>query len=130
MDECSRRWLYQPSIQRIRFAAGVGTRGPAAPVGVLTLQRSEERLRCGVVPAHPGRTHRLHDTVTVAEFAELGRGVLRSAVGVEHDTGVDSATPCCDRGIECVGDEFGAHVISNGPADHSPKQYRSMTVAK
>ena len=52
---------------------------------------------------------------------------LRSAIGVEYGTG--QTTPHRVSGCECVGDEFGAHVVSDRVPDHPPRK-QSMTVAR
>jgi len=40
----------------------VGSGLPAAPVHELTLERAEKRLGRSIIPAHPGRAHRLDHT--------------------------------------------------------------------
>src|SRR5215204_7526499 len=104
-----------------QFAAGLGPGGPAPAVSVFTLHGPEPALSDAVVPAHPGRAHRLHDTVGVAQLSEGRRCVDRPAVAVEHDAG-DMAAPRSDGHGERVGDEFGAHVIGGGPADHPTRE--------
>src|SRR5215207_5261977 len=97
--------------------AGLGPRGPALTVSELSLEGPEEALRGGVVPAHPGGAHRLDHAEAVAQLTEFGRGVLTATVGVE-DHPVDVAATGGHRGLQGVGDEFGAHVLGERPADH------------
>jgi len=59
----------------------------------------------------------LGDAVVVAQLTELFGGVLRAAVCVEHDP-IDIAAASPDRHCQRVGNEFGAHVVCDGPADH------------
>src|SRR5680860_577642 len=70
---------------------GGGSGGEGSAVVHLVLQRCEERLGCGVVPAHPGPADTGPDVDAPAVLGEVGRRVLASTGGVEHRTGVEAA---------------------------------------
>src|SRR5215211_6229514 len=65
--------------------AGLGPGGEAPTVDEFPLEGSEERLRGAVVEADPGGAHRLAHAELFAALAVLGRGVLTTPIGVEHD---------------------------------------------
>src|SRR6478735_7776718 len=48
----------------------IGSGGPAPAVSELSLHRAEPALGDRVVPTHPGRAHRLHDAVELAQLTE------------------------------------------------------------
>ena len=100
-----------------QITARIGSGGPSPAVSELAFHRAEPALSDRVVPAHPSRSHRLHDTVVLAQLTEGSRRVDRPSVAVKDQT-VDVAASDGDGHGERVGAEPGAHLIRCGPADH------------
>ena len=82
------------------------------------VESAEKRLGGGVIPTHPGPSHRLCDAISPAQLSgspELG---LAAAVGVEyHTSNLSAAGP--DRFAQRISDERGFHVRCHRDADHS-----------
>ena len=66
------------------FVLGLAPGFELLPVQPLDLQRPEQRLAAGVVPAVPAPTHRGHDAVLFERIAEVLTRVLAAPVTVEH----------------------------------------------
>lgn len=101
-----------------------GEDAPAAAGGVavvvgalesLAFQGCVEAFAGGIVGAGVDRAHRPGDPELVAEAGEGPGTVLRPVVGVEY--GAVQAAAGRGSHPQCVGDQAGAHVVGDGPAD-------------
>ncbi len=101
--------------------AGLSSGCEYSPVNEFFLQRGQDRVGGGVVPAHSGAAHRLGYSVTVAQVGELVRGVLGAPIGVEHDPDdVTAAGP--DRFAEGVTDQGGTHMGRHRHPQDAPRR--------
>ena len=92
---------------------------PGPGVDEFFLVRREEALRDGIVIADTGPAQRAADPVPPAEAGEIVRRVLRAAIGMEDDLAFRPALFEGHR--QGVGDQLGAHVVSDRPPDHPPR---------
>lgn len=53
----------------------------------LVFQACKKRLGHGIVPAHAGAAHRLSDAVISAVLTKLLRGILRSVIRINPNSG-------------------------------------------
>ena len=97
-----------------RGTAGSAT-APAPRARCSTKMGCVEAFAGRVVGAGPDRAHRSGDPELIAEIGEGPGSVLGSVVGVEH--GAVQATAGRGWHPQCVGDQTGAHVVGDGPAD-------------
>ena len=86
----------------------------------LGLQRREEALGDGVVPAVALAAHAADDAGGDQRLAVVAARVLRAAVGVVHEAGVGEAATA--RHLQRVEAELGAHVIGDRPADDAARE--------
>jgi hypothetical protein len=91
----------------------------------LGLQCAEETLDGRIVPAVCLATYRLDDGSGVQDIAVVAGSVLTTAVGMMDKT--RSRAPPLDRYGERDEDEFGAHMVAYGPADHLAGVYSRST---
>ena len=94
---------------------GLRLRRVNGPVDAFVLQRREERFGHRVIPAHARAAHRGTHAQTGHQSPELGRGANAATVRVPDRVSLDSGR--ARRVLEGVGDELGAHVIGDRPAD-------------
>src|SRR3954451_3128979 len=89
---------------------------PWASVDQFLLVGREEGFGDGVVETDPGPPQRAANAVALAVSVELSGCVLGAAVGMEdHSNGRPTVR---DRHVQRVGDQAGAHVIGDRPADN------------
>jgi hypothetical protein len=96
-------------------APGVDPGRPGAGVDQLALERGEERLRQGVVPALARPADRQCVLALLREGGVGGGGLLAAAVGVEDHARLGIAGR--DRVGQGAGDQLGAQVIGQGERD-------------
>lgn len=110
--------LYQVIQRKIawRASARAGNTRPRMHSRFSDAQNDSARALSQQTPVRPtdGRSWWRWAVVEV-----VVRRVLRPAVRVRDDT-CDVATASGDRGVECVDDEAGAHVVGHRVAEHPP----------
>jgi len=106
--------LYQAVYSTIARLAPARV-GQARGIDELALERGEEALGQGVVPALARPAHRERDLVVLRKGGVGGRGVLAPAVGVEDHARLRVAGR--DRVGQGAGDQLGAQVAGHGVAD-------------
>src|ERR1017187_4948148 len=89
---------------------------PRAGMDQLFLVSREERFRYGIVVADSRPAEGPPDIVLRAVLVEYGGSVLAAAVGMEYHSGRRLAGG--DGHVEGGGDEAGAHVRGDGPANN------------
>src|SRR5829696_1606772 len=95
--------------------SGAGSGIESLSVIHFVLESGEERFGGGVVPANAGAADAGVDSVGAAEVGEFAGRILAAAVGVEDGAGGSVAVR--DGHLQGVGDQAGAEVVGELPAD-------------
>src|SRR4029079_17533267 len=102
------------------LAARAGSRLEGLIAHQLLLQRREEALCNGIIPAISLSAHALAHAVAPEPSSERVARILAAAVTVEEESG--GGLPKADGGVQGFADERGLHALAQAPADHFARE--------
>lgn len=124
------RWTSPRSLDPADHCQAYGVAGgPGVTVHQLALEGGEERFCGAVVPAHPGRTHRLRDARAGAQAAKLPTGVL-ARPGSKWNTTLSMWPPRVATAILSASQTSSARRWSASAQPITRREYKSITVAR
>ena len=101
------------------FILGLTDRFKALAVQPFHLQRAEQRLRAGVVPAVALAAHRRRDGILFEHLVEVVAGVLAAAIAMKDQLVVSIWTALEPGHLQGVDDQVAPHIGLHRPAHHT-----------